>query len=86
MLPLAAIVGGGFLLKPTVKRGWTVLPARRGEYFLGAALAGCVVVLIAACLFTGGGYIANLAMGKYLTVTSSPESIQKRRLHEGEFQ
>ncbi|MCA8911788.1 MAG: hypothetical protein KDB82_08790 [Planctomycetes bacterium] len=86
VLPLAAIVGGGFLLKPTVKRGWTVLPARRGEYFLGAALAGCVVVLIAACLFTGGGYIANLAMGKYLTVTSSPESIQKRRLHEGEFQ
>lgn len=86
VLPLATIVGGGFLLKPSIKRGWTVLPARRAEYFLAAASAGCVVILLGAGLFAAGGYIANLWMGKQLTVTESPQSIQKRRVQDGQTQ
>jgi hypothetical protein len=86
VFPLAAILGGGFLLKPALKRGWSVLPARRGEYFLGAALAGSAVLLLAAGLFALGGALAGQWLDGDLTVTRSPDSISKQRVKDGELQ
>ena len=86
VLPLAGIIGGGFLLKPAVKRGWSVLPARRAEYFAGAALAGAIVLAVAAGLFAAGGVIANLWLGRHLTVTLAPESLMKQRTIDGQRQ
>jgi hypothetical protein len=79
VLPLAAIIGGGFLLKPAVKRGWTVLPARRAEYFVGAALAGAIVLALGAGLFAVGGVAANSWFDRELTVTASSSGISKQR-------
>ncbi|MCA8935117.1 MAG: hypothetical protein KDB68_02830 [Planctomycetes bacterium] len=86
VLPLLAIVGGGFLLRPTLKRGWTALPARRSEYFLGVGLTGFVVITLAAGLFTGGGLIANQWLDSDLTVTAQGEKISKQRRLDGALQ
>ena len=83
LLPLGAIVGGGFLLKPALKRGWTILPARRAEYFFGTALAGTLVLVLSSALFAGGGVIGNLAFGNDLTVTRQGIEINKQRLKDG---
>jgi hypothetical protein len=79
VLPLAAIVGGGFVLKPAVKRGWTVLPARRTEYFTGAALAGAIVLVLGSSLFAAGGLAASFWFDGELTVTASSTGISKQR-------
>lgn len=86
VFPLAAILGGGFLLKPALKRGWSVLPARRSEYFLGAALAGGGVLVMAAGLFALGGVLANQWLDGDLTVTRSPDAISKQRVKDGALQ
>lgn len=86
VLPLCAIVGGGFLLRPTLKRGWTALPARRSEYFIGAGLAAFVVITIAASLFAAGGLIANQWLDHDLTVTAQSTAISKQRRLDGELQ
>jgi len=86
VFPLAAILGGGFLLKPALKRGWSVLPARRSEHFTGAALAGAAVLVLAAGLFALGGVLANQWLDGDLTVTRSPDSISKQRVKDGELQ
>ncbi|MBZ0137150.1 MAG: hypothetical protein K8I27_12345 [Planctomycetes bacterium] len=83
LLPLGAILGGGFLLKPNLKRGWTILPARRAEYFTGGALAGALVLMLSSALFAGGGLIGNLAFGSDLTVTSQGVEINKQRERDG---
>jgi len=79
VLPLAVTLGGGFLLKPSLKRGWTILPARRAEYFAGTALAGCVIVLAGAVVFTAGGLFAAAAFGEDLTVTRHATEVSKQR-------
>ncbi|MEZ5991292.1 MAG: hypothetical protein R3E76_02945 [Planctomycetota bacterium] len=86
VLPLLAIVGGGFLLRPTLKRGWTALPARRSEYFLGVGLTGFVVITLAAGLFTAGGLIANQWLDSDLTVTAQGQKISKQRRVDGALQ
>lgn len=63
ILPLAAVVGGAFLLRPGMKRGWALLPARRGEWFAGAALAGLCMILLSTALFLTGAAIATAALG-----------------------
>lgn len=83
LLPLGAIIGGAFLLKPGVRRGWTILPARRGEYFLGGALAGILVLGFSSALFATGGLIGNLAFGHELTVTLQGSEINKQREKDG---
>lgn len=58
ILPLAAVVGGAFLLRPNLKRGWATLPAQRGEWFAGAALAGLCMILLSTALFLSGAFVA----------------------------
>lgn len=86
LLPLGAIIGGGFLLKPSAKRGWTILPARRAEYFIGTALAGTTVLMLSSALFAAGGLIGNLAFGEDLTVARQAVEINKQRVMNGETQ
>ncbi|MCB9934468.1 MAG: hypothetical protein H6840_02160 [Planctomycetes bacterium] len=86
VFPLASILGGGFLLKPALKRGWTVLPARRAEYFAGTALAGSAVLVLAAGLFALGGAVANHWLDQDLTLTRTPETISKQRVRDGVLQ
>lgn len=57
ILPLAAVVGGAFLLRPNLKRGWATLPAQRGEWFAGAALAGLCMILVSTMLFVCGAFV-----------------------------
>lgn len=63
VLPLAAVIGGAFALRPTIKQGWALLPARRGEWFVGAALAGALLALGSVALFAGGALLAGASMG-----------------------
>ncbi|MCB9893572.1 MAG: hypothetical protein H6839_03905 [Planctomycetes bacterium] len=83
ILPLAAIVGAGFLLKPGLKQGWTVLPARRAEYFIGAAVAGVAVLSFGALFFTMGGAIAA---NDDLRLTLPAAGISKQRTLNGQHQ
>ena len=86
VLPLAAIVGGGFLLKPAIKSGWTVLPTRRTEYFIGTVLAGSFILMASATLFALGGWLANTSMDDDLTVTLHSPAVSKQRTKDGERQ
>jgi hypothetical protein len=83
LLPVGAIIGGGFLLKPGIRRGWTVLPARRAEYFMGAAMAGTLVLALVSALFAAGGLIGNLAFGEDLAVTRQAAGVDKQRERDG---
>ncbi|MBE7491042.1 MAG: hypothetical protein HS108_04710 [Planctomycetes bacterium] len=57
VLPLAAAVGGAFVLRPAARAGWALLPARRGEWFAGAALAGLGMILLSTALFVSGAVV-----------------------------
>ena len=86
VMPLAVIIGAGFMLKPAMKRGWTVLPAARSEYFAGIALAGALVLGLCAGLFALGGYMAGIAYGERLSVTAPALSVTRQRLQDGRMQ
>ncbi|MBK9974187.1 MAG: hypothetical protein IPP14_05385 [Planctomycetes bacterium] len=63
VLPLAAVIGGAFALRPSMKQGWALLPARRMEWFFGAALAGAILALGSVALFAGGAWLAGASIG-----------------------
>lgn len=60
LLPIGAIVGAAFLIRPALARGWSVLPARRAEWFAGSALAGMVVLALCAVLIAAGAALAAI--------------------------
>ncbi|MCC6573122.1 MAG: hypothetical protein IT462_04955 [Planctomycetes bacterium] len=62
-LPLGACLGGAWLLRVTMKRGWATLPARRGEWFAGAALAGIALMTLAAAFLAAGALAAATLIG-----------------------
>lgn len=66
MLPLAAAIGGAFLLRPGMKTGYALLPARRAEWFAGAAMAGLCMILLSTALFLGGA-MAAMALSRPAT-------------------
>jgi len=83
ILPLAAVVGGAFLLRPNLKRGWALLPARRGEWFIGAALAGLCMILLSTALFLAGAFAVGAGDDSQLvrpqgatSVANLPEQIR----------
>lgn len=79
LLPLAAITGGAFLLRPALKRGYALLPARRAEWFAGTVLAGAALVLATAGLFAAGAWISNALYGGELAQTQGPTSLHIAR-------
>ncbi|MBK8207116.1 MAG: hypothetical protein IPK87_10070 [Planctomycetes bacterium] len=83
LMPLAAIVGGAFLLRPSIKRGWAVLPARRAEWFAGTVIAGICVLVVAALVFSAGAMLGGWMFGTPLANTSHAGSIQLTRVQEG---
>jgi hypothetical protein len=86
LLPLAAITGGAFLIRPGVRAGWAVLPARRSEWFAGKAIAGAVVLIVATVLFAGGAVIAGLTFGEPLSLTTHPEILYAERVRDGKLE
>lgn len=86
LLPLGVIVGGAFLLKPGIRGGWPMLPARRAEWFIGNAAAGLLLLATAVALMAAGGAIAGLMFGTPLTRTANAAGIHSERMHEGENQ
>ncbi len=83
LMPLAAIVGGAFLLRPSIKRGWAVLPARRAEWFAGSVMAGFCVLVLAALVFSIGGLLGGWMFGTALASASQALSIKLTRVQEG---
>jgi hypothetical protein len=63
-LPLAAVVGGAFILRPGLKSGYALLPVRRDEWFLGASLAGVALLALAAALFATGALLTFASLGE----------------------
>ncbi|MCC6463970.1 MAG: hypothetical protein IT463_01370 [Planctomycetes bacterium] len=63
VLPLAVVTGSAFLLRPGLKRGWVVLPARRGEWYTATALAALGIVTAALALLVGGALLAAAWQG-----------------------
>ena len=63
LLPLAALMGAAYIVRPSPKRGWAVLPVRRSEWFMGSALACCVFVACGATLLVLGGLASALLVG-----------------------
>ncbi len=84
MLPLGAIVGAAFLIRPAMARGWSVLPARRAEWFVGSALAGTVVLALCAVLIAAGAGLAAIladstSLGRARIATSiETEGVRER--------
>jgi len=63
LLPLAAVVGAAFVLKPALRRGYALLPARRDEWFLGASLAGLAMSALSVALFATGAALTFVTLG-----------------------
>jgi hypothetical protein len=85
-LPLSVIAGGAFLLRPALRRGWALLPARRSEWFMGNAMAGGVLLLAATLLFGVGAAAAGMMFGKPLARTVQPATLHSERVHQGQAQ
>lgn len=86
LLPLGVIVGGAFLLRPAFRAGWSTLPARRAEWFIGSAFAGVQLIFCAVALFAAGGVIAGVMFGTPLTRTANAAGVHGERIHEGNLQ
>lgn len=63
LLPLAAIMGAAYIIRPSIKRGWSILPVRRGEWFLGSALACFAFVALGALVIAASGALACGVIG-----------------------
>jgi hypothetical protein len=63
LLPLAALMGAAYIVRPSPKRGWAVLPVRRSEWFLGSALACCTFIACGALMLVLGGVSASALVG-----------------------
>lgn len=84
LLPLVAVILGAFALKPAVTSGWSLLPARRVEQFLGMAAAGGVMLAAGALLFALGGLAMSLVLDESLVETEFAESVTVRGADSGE--
>lgn len=58
LLPLGAVLGAAYIIRPNSRQGWAALPVRRAEWFLGAALACGAAVLLVALLLAFGVWLA----------------------------
>ncbi len=86
LLPLGAITGGAFLVRPAMRTGWAVLPARRSEWFAGKAIAGTVVLVVATVLFSCGAALAGWIFGEPLSLTTHPEILYGERVADGKLE
>lgn len=75
VLPLAVVTGAAFLLRPGLKRGWVVLPARRGEWYTATALAALAMVTAALVLFLGGAWVASAWQGEAAQLRLAREAV-----------
>ncbi len=82
-MPLGAIFGGAFVLRPSMRSGWPVLPARRAEWFAGTCIAAAVLLVAATGAFYVGALSANLAFGQPLSETTVPSSLYAERSTNG---
>jgi hypothetical protein len=83
LLPLATIAGGAFLVRPAVRAGWAVLPARRSEWFAGKAIAGVVMLVTGGLLFVVGAALSGWMFGEPLSQTTHPETLYGERVRDG---
>jgi hypothetical protein len=63
LLPLAALIGAAYVIRPSLKRCWVALPARRAEYFCAAALTSFSLMLVCATLVITGGALTGAMLG-----------------------
>jgi hypothetical protein len=63
LLPLAALVGAAYIIRPSPRRGWSILPVRRSEWFAGSALACFAFVAAVGAMMALGGVLASPLAG-----------------------
>lgn len=80
LLPIAAFTASAYLIRPSLKRGWAILPARRSEWFIASSLAVFVATAFATVLLSAGGAVASMALGdaSLLDVTRLARTLDRR--------
>lgn len=74
LLPLGALAGAAFAIRPSLRSGWAALPARRAEWFVAISAASFCLMFVCALCFVLGGTLALAALGEAGNLERSREA------------
>ncbi|KAA0218578.1 hypothetical protein EDM80_00160 [bacterium] len=74
LLPLGALAGAAFAIRPSLRSGWAALPARRAEWFFAVSAASFCLMFVCALCFVAGAALSLAALGEAGNLEQSREA------------